>query len=588
MSQKVISPTWAFFAQGTFRHINIQSQPQLRRTISLNSAIHRGIRRSRPAARRDDNLSDGHFTGQRDDITEDRRPPRWNGNRDEGTRRDRYPERKPNAYHDERPRRPRNDDINRYPSAGRRQEKYQDQSNRRDGYQQRQDAEEDTKPGSNGRDARSHPGQRKDSRYGYSDGSHLDSPRPARWLSKQETVARSAPRDSNIGSDSRSSNDARYAQKKSSSAIDNDRARFAQEDKFQGKDQSSKGGFTLRDGPKQPRPSRVVPLSIPYTTSASEFLYGTSPVTAALKARRRKLYKLYIYTSPEVEEDEEALSRDRKVKKEALLAGVAPKTVTGGDWVALMQKMSDNRPHNRLILEASPLPKLPVDSLQQASPSQNNFEVQLRQQSREEAIVNGTENKIQYQARKGRYPFVLMLDEILDPGNLGAILRSAFYFGVDAIAIGNRTCAPLSPVALKAAAGAAEFMPLLSVPSPRAFVQGSMKNGWNFYAAMPPPDNSLPGAGAAQRFVTTDNLDSPLWKHPCVLMLGGEGKGLRETLRGKAVHDVSISGLRANQSGVDSLNVSVAAALLCEAFMREPHPSTAPKDLQQQRANKMF
>lgn len=39
---------------------------------------------------------------------------------------------------------------------------------------------------------------------------------------------------------------------------------------------------------------------------------------------------------------------------------------------------------------------------------------------------------------KRRYPFVLMLDEILDPGNLGAILRSAYYLGVDAVTLSSR------------------------------------------------------------------------------------------------------------------------------------------------------
>lgn len=51
-------------------------------------------------------------------------------------------------------------------------------------------------------------------------------------------------------------------------------------------------------------------------------------------------------------------------------------------------------------------------------------------------------------------------------------------------------------------------------------------------------------------------------------MLGGEGEGLRWNLQKKADHEIGIDGTRAGMRGVDSLNVSVAAGLLCEAFLR--------------------
>ncbi len=55
-------------------------------------------------------------------------------------------------------------------------------------------------------------------------------------------------------------------------------------------------------------------------------------------------------------------------------------------------------------------------------------------------------------------------------------------------------------------------------------------------------------------------------------MLGGEGEGLRWLLQKKADFTVAIEGKRAGQGGVDSLNVSVAAGTLCEAFLRTPPP----------------
>lgn len=59
-------------------------------------------------------------------------------------------------------------------------------------------------------------------------------------------------------------------------------------------------------------------------------------------------------------------------------------------------------------------------------------------------------------------------------------------------------------------------------------------------------------------------------EHPCILVLGGEGQGLRWDIQRKASFDVGIEGQRIGQGTVDSLNVSVAAGLLCEAFLRKP------------------
>jgi len=59
-------------------------------------------------------------------------------------------------------------------------------------------------------------------------------------------------------------------------------------------------------------------------------------------------------------------------------------------------------------------------------------------------------------------------------------------------------------------------------------------------------------------------------KHPCILVLGSEGEGLRWDIQKKASFDVGIEGQRIGQGTVDSLNVSVAAGLLCEAFLRKP------------------
>ena len=254
------------------------------------------------------------------------------------------------------------------------------------------------------------------------------------------------------------------------------------------------------------------------------------------------------------------------------------------------------------MLEASPLPKLPVVGFNPVPGPQGHFRLALDHQTNEDEIVNGKNEVIKYQAGYSRYPFVVMLDSIvssnwlstnsdrplnttftivntanllkLDPGNFGAILRSAYFLGADAVVIANRNCAPLSPVTLKASAGAAEAVPLVSVNHPNAFVNNCKENGWKLYAAV-----AQPSRNSASRIPChlVSELGSPLSNHPAILMLGGEGQGLRKRLHDKADAEVTIEGhkqrLQQNKFIMDSLNVSVAAAILITVFLRQPYPN---------------
>ena len=91
-----------------------------------------------------------------------------------------------------------------------------------------------------------------------------------------------------------------------------------------------------------------VPLSIPYTTPASEFLYGTSVVTSALLASRRKLYKLYIYDG----DNREVRDQDKRIQRLALDRDVVVEKVQGS-WLRLMDKTSTGRPHNVRLQSSS-------------------------------------------------------------------------------------------------------------------------------------------------------------------------------------------------------------------------------------------
>ena len=85
----------------------------------------------------------------------------------------------------------------------------------------------------------------------------------------------------------------------------------------------------------------IEPLRLPYTTPASEFLYGRSVVAAALRAQRRKFYKLYIYQSPKREADK----NDLDMRKMALKLSVPVERVSF-DKLQMLDRMSEGRPHN--------------------------------------------------------------------------------------------------------------------------------------------------------------------------------------------------------------------------------------------------
>ena len=309
-----------------------------------------------------------------------------------------------------------------------------------------------------------------------------------------------------------------------------------------------------------------MPLSIPYTTPASEFLYGTSVVEAALNSQRearRKLYKLYIYTGENREKADPA-----GLERLARRKGIEVARV-GLEWLRALDKMSGGRPHNGYVLEASPLPRLPVAHLGELAEQngERGFRLTVEHQSREEAAVNGTTDFIKLPSKYERNPFVLFLDSIEDPGNLGGIIRTAAFLGVTAVAYSVRNSASFTPVVLKASAGASENVTLFAVNKPAGFIANSQLAGWKIYAAVAPSKSKAPNAPPA---LSADELQNPLSQDPCILMLGGEGEGLRANLRSKADVDLSIRG-RGPRHNVDSLNVSVAAGILCDAFLRRNH-----------------
>ncbi|HEX4580967.1 MAG TPA: 23S rRNA (guanosine(2251)-2'-O)-methyltransferase RlmB [Acidobacteriaceae bacterium] len=151
-------------------------------------------------------------------------------------------------------------------------------------------------------------------------------------------------------------------------------------------------------------------------------------------------------------------------------------------------------------------------------------------------------------AAAGNPPLLLALDGVEDPQNLGALLRSADGAGVTGVLLTERRSAPLSAVALKASAGAAEHVRIARVVNlVRALEQVKAANIWC--------------VGLDERG-TMDYTEYD-FTTPCLLLLGREGAGLHDLVRRSCDHL-----LRIPMAGkVASLNVSAAGAVvLYEAF----------------------
>ena len=144
--------------------------------------------------------------------------------------------------------------------------------------------------------------------------------------------------------------------------------------------------------------------------------------------------------------------------------------------------------------------------------------------------------------KKGEAPFIIALDGITDPHNLGAIVRSAEVFGAHGVVIPKNRSASMNAAAMKAASGAEEFIPVAKVGNLSNAI-GEMK------------EKGLWIACADMSGVRADKADL---KGPLCLVIGSEGSGVSRIVREKCDITVSIEVL----GKVDSLNASCAAAVL--------------------------
>ena len=145
----------------------------------------------------------------------------------------------------------------------------------------------------------------------------------------------------------------------------------------------------------------------------------------------------------------------------------------------------------------------------------------------------------------GRPPFLLVLDGITDPGNVGAALRTAECAGVTGAVLGKHRAAQITPAAAKAAAGAAEHVPMALVPGiPNALARLAELGVWSVGLDVTAP---------------TSVYDMSVADDAVALVVGSEGRGLSRLARQRCdvVATIPLAG------SLSSLNAAAAVAIGC-------------------------
>lgn len=241
---------------------------------------------------------------------------------------------------------------------------------------------------------------------------------------------------------------------------------------------------------------------------SEEFIYGWHAVEAVLKREPERLQRVWIQTG----------RQDRRVKSvtEAL-------DTLQVRWQAVHRKELDER----------------VSGVHQGIVAQVG---ESREWSEDDLFA--------LLADLDKPPFLLILDGVTDPHNLGACLRTADAVGVQAVIVPKDKSASLTPTARKVACGAAETVPLVRVTNLARFLRTLKDQGVWLIGTAGEADSSLHQAD---------------FTGPVALVMGAEGKGMRRLTREHCDLLINIPML----GHVDSLNVSVATGVCLYEALRQ-------------------
>ncbi len=238
----------------------------------------------------------------------------------------------------------------------------------------------------------------------------------------------------------------------------------------------------------------------------TEILYGIHPVLEALKAGRRKFYEIYMAR----DNPTGRLDNILRICEDSKIAVIQLKS-------GQLSGLANTSEHQGIGAKVS---LYPVEGLNQILDGQT-----LRD-----------------------FGLILMLDHVVDPRNLGALIRTALSVGVQGVIIPKDRSAPPSPAASKASAGAMEHLYVVKVANMVGAIKQIKAAGF--------------WVGGLDRSAPKSVFESDL-TDPLALVIGAEEKGLRPLVKAACDFLVSIPQI----GPVDSLNASVAGAVaMYEAF----------------------
>ncbi|XP_010116357.1 PREDICTED: rRNA methyltransferase 1, mitochondrial, partial [Chlamydotis macqueenii] len=166
----------------------------------------------------------------------------------------------------------------------------------------------------------------------------------------------------------------------------------------------------------------------------------------------------------------------------------------------------------------------------------------------------------------------LVLEQIQDPMNLGALLRSAYFLGVDRVVTSQRNSCPLTPTVSKASSGAMEVFDVYSTDDLRSFLKAKAAEGWEVVGTVSQPEDV--------ENVPVISCSEFRWNKPVIIVIGisvyralglvevrgSEGDGLSLATQLLCHRMLAIPPGRALHPGIESLNVSVAAGILLHSI----------------------
>lgn len=244
-------------------------------------------------------------------------------------------------------------------------------------------------------------------------------------------------------------------------------------------------------------------------TQKPEFIYGYHAVVECLKAGRRPVAAVY-------------LPKNKVSRRTTVVSGLAEAAGTAVRWTdsSELQRIARSGGHQGFVAETTPLPA-----------------------KRLADVIGSAKNG-------GGASFFLLLDGITDPQNLGALIRSAACFGVQAVIFPKDRSAGPTPAVAKASAGALEHIDLCQVTN-MAKAAAALKKARIWVAGADPE------AGC------------PLWQSdltvPLALVVGGEQKGIRPLIQKCCDFLIAIP----HTGAVQSLNASAAGAVVMYEAYRQ-------------------